>query len=521
MDEKEKAIRKKLRDDFRHYALKCLKIRSKSGEIKPFTLNTAQSYFHDQVEHQLLSTGKVRVITVKGRQMGLSTYTEGRFYWRVTHRFGVRAFILTHDSDATNNLFEMAQRYHEHCPLAVRPTVDASNAKELIFSGLDSGYKIGTAGNKGVGRSSTIQLLHGSEVAFWPNAAEHAKGIMQAVPNEKGTEIFLESTANGVGNYFHEQWQLAEAGQSDFLPIFVPWYWQSEYQKSIQEPLELDDQEQEYKSLYGLTDEQLNWRRYKIVELSVGGLDGAKAFSQEYPNTAVDAFQGTGEDSFINPDLVMRCRLSNVEAYGPLIVGVDPARFGNDRTAIIRRRGRVAYKLESYIKKDTMEVVGIIHRIIKDENPDRVCIDIGGLGAGIYDRLVELGYKDIVVAVNGGSVPLDQNRYINKRAEMWGLTKEWMIDQPCQIPDDDALHADLCGIRYKFDSKTRLVMEKKEEMKKRGIRSPDCADALCVTFCLPDSATAATKKKQDQQVAKDVMSTFKHIDRLKKAAYKK
>src|SRR5574338_49613 len=207
MDADTKRIRKRLRDDFVHFARNCLKIRSKSGDISPFILNKSQLYIHETVENQLRSTGKVRAIILKGRQQGCSTYVEGRYYWRVIHRFGIRAFILTHDNDATNNLFEMAQRYHEHCPLIIRPDILASNAKELVFNGLDSGYKLGTAGNKAVGRSSTIQFLHGSEVAFWRNAAEHAKGILQAVPNEKGTEIILESTANGVGNYFYEQWQ--------------------------------------------------------------------------------------------------------------------------------------------------------------------------------------------------------------------------------------------------------------------------------------------------------------------------
>src|SRR5271166_1605285 len=126
MDDEERRIRRKLRDNFPHYANKCLKIRSKSGEIKPFILNQAQQYIHDKVEEQKRETNKVRAIIVKGRQQGCSTYIEGRFYWLVTHHFGMRAFILTHDIEATNNLFEMAQRYHEHCPRVVRPSVDTS-----------------------------------------------------------------------------------------------------------------------------------------------------------------------------------------------------------------------------------------------------------------------------------------------------------------------------------------------------------------------------------------------------------
>src|SRR5262249_59464457 len=96
----------------------------------------------------------------------------------------------------------------------------------------DSGYKVGTAGTKAVGRSSTIQLFHGSEVAFWPFADTHAAGVMQAVPNEKDTEIILESTANGIGNFFHQTWRNAEAGKNDYIAIFVPWYWSEEYRRA-------------------------------------------------------------------------------------------------------------------------------------------------------------------------------------------------------------------------------------------------------------------------------------------------
>ena len=98
----------------------------------------------------------------------------------------------------------MINRYHEHCPVFVKPATGAANAKELFFDKLDSGYKIGTAGTKGVGRSSTLQLFHGSEVAFWPNAESHAAGVLREVPHMPGTEVLPESTANGLGNYFHQ-----------------------------------------------------------------------------------------------------------------------------------------------------------------------------------------------------------------------------------------------------------------------------------------------------------------------------
>ena len=104
----------------------------------------------------------MRAIILKGRQQGVSTYVEGRFYWQTTHRKGVRAFILTHEADSTSALFEMVERYHESAPRFVKPSTGASNQKELSFDELDSGYKVGTAGNKsvaGVQRCSIFMAL--------------------------------------------------------------------------------------------------------------------------------------------------------------------------------------------------------------------------------------------------------------------------------------------------------------------------------------------------------------------------
>ncbi len=213
----------------------------------------------------------------------------------------------------------------------------------------------------------------------------------------------------------------------------------------------------------------------------------------------------------------MRARCATAERFGKLVLGVDPARFGDDRTGIIRRQGRVAFGLESYIKKDTMEVVGIVHSIIINENPDKVFIDIGGLGAGIYDRLLELGHKSIVVAVNAGSTPLNQRIYYNKRAEMWGELHKWLSEGGVQIPDDNALHADICNIHYKIDSNSRLVMEQKAEMKKRGIRSPDCADALCLTFAYPTSALLDANTHQ--KIAAKIMQNNKNLTKAKETLY--
>ena len=359
LDSSGRAKVERMMDDFPFYAQYCLSIRPKSGEMKSFHLNKAQRYIHERLEAQKAETGKIRALILKGRQQGCSTYVEGRFYWRVTNTKGARAFILTHEQEATNNLFEMVERYHKNCPAA--PVTGASNAKELSFPSMDSGYRVGTAGTKGVGRSGTVQLFHGSEVAFWPHAETHAAGVMQSVPNDPGTEVIQESTANGLGNYFHTQWQKAETGDSEFIAVFVPWFWQDEYSLTVP-GFNTTPEEAEYGSAYNLTVNQLAWRRNKIDELGSEWL-----FKQEYPANPSEAFQVSGTDRYIEPEAVLKARKNTVQEYGPLIVGVDPARFGDDRTSIIRRRTRKCFGLQSYSKKDTMEVTGLVVKIIEEE----------------------------------------------------------------------------------------------------------------------------------------------------------
>lgn len=483
--------RERLASDLEFYARNCLKIRAKSGKVETFRFNKAQQFIHARLEEQKAQTGRVRALILKGRQQGCSTYVGARYYHATTWAKGRRTFILTHEDAATQNLFEMVNRYHEHCPVFVRPSTGAANAKELFFDQLDSGYKVGTAGTKGVGRSSTIQLFHGSEVAFWPHAETHAAGVLQAVPDADGTEVILESTANGVGNLFHQKWSDAERGVGDFIAIFVPWFWQPEYRKPLPEGFALDGEEQEYAELYGLDLEQMAWRRNKIAELKDPAL-----FKQEYPATAAEAFQMSGHDSFIKPAAVAKARKAECEPSGPLVIGFDPCRYGDDSGAMAHRRGRKVLKVEKRQKLSTMESAGWAKQVIDAEKPVRMFIDVGGLGAGIYDRLVEMGYGAVVRAVNFGGSPLeppkfdDEGREIpgpsNRRAEMWMASRDWLdAEGGADIPDLDSLQADACGPGYKYDSYSRLVLEKKEDMRRRGVRSPDEWDAVALTFAEP------------------------------------
>lgn len=493
LSERERAVRQRLKDDFEHYATKCLRIRTKGGSVEPLSLNRAQLFLHERLEDQRQRTGKVRALVLKGRQQGISTYIGGRYYWRVTHSRGVRVFILTHEQEATNNLFGMVERYHEHCPALVRPTTGAANAKELSFSRLDSGYAVGTAGAKAVGRSQTVQLFHGSEVAFWPNASTHFAGVVQAIPDLPGTEIVLESTANGMGGEFHERWQRAEAGIGDYEAIFIPWFWQEEYRRAVPADFRLDEEEHEFMALHGLDLEQMVWRRAKIAELKDPLL-----FKQEYPTTAAEAFQLTGHDSFIKPEPVLRARKNECEGIGPLVIGVDPARFGDDRFAIAWRRGRKLIKVETKTKLDNVAGANWVKQVIDADRPSRAFIDVGGVGAGVVDILNSWGgvYKERTRAINFGGAPQEPERILpdgtkhagpkNRRSEMWERSRDWLNDPAgADIPDVDSLQTDACGPSYTYDVNQRLVLESKEHMRARDVRSPDEWDAVVLTFAEP------------------------------------
>ena len=490
LHKKELAIRQKLKDDFSHYAKKCLKIRTKRDGLKPFVLNRAQRFLHEEAEKQLRERGYVRIITLKGRQQGCSTDIAGRFYWKVTHNKGAQAYILTHEIKATDNLFDMTVRYHKNMPSIVKPSTDKDSGKELHFDQLDSGYTVGTAGAKETGRSQTIQFFHGSEVAFWPKAETHARGVMQAIPIETG-EVWLESTSDGDGNYFANIWKDAVLGNNDFVPVFIPWLWQEEYVVSVDSEFIIADDEQEFCDIaleqhdIVVSKEQLNFRRKKISELG-----GQEAFDREYPLTAEAAFSTNGVSQLIPSDKIRSALTSKLLSppVGASILGVDVARYGDDRSVWTHRIGRYMKVLKVVKKASLTEVTGITKMILESWNYHACFIDMG-MGAGVVDSLHEMGFNN-VEGVNFGGEPYNKDKYPNKRNEMFGEFLEWLNDEPAVIEtsDDKELNAILMeatSLRYKFDSKGRKVVESKDDMKKRTRFSNDITDSMALTFARP------------------------------------
>ena len=194
-------------------------------------------------------------------------------------------------------------------------------------------------------------------------------------------------------------------------------------------------------------------------------------------------FPSEGDDQFISVGVVDEAmgRPRHKDDTAPVVIGVDPARFGSDATVIAVRQGRDIIDIKRLRGADTMEVAGHVITAIEEYNPAMTVIDEGGLGAGVVDRLKEQRYQ--IRGVNFGNKAQKQIMYGNKRAEMWGAMRDWL--KTAHLPADRFLKADLIGPRLKPDSKGAIFLESKKDMKARGLASPDAADAIAVTFAYP------------------------------------
>lgn len=324
---REEKLLLKIERDAKFYIENFLKIRDKRSNLIPFKLNHAQNIVLDKIRECEREKKLKRFIVLKARQMGLSTLFEGVIFHDTSTKNFKNSLIIAHEEPASQNLFNMSKLFYEYLPDVIRPMKKYSNGKILSFEnpetndddriknpGLKSKITIATAGAGEVGRSATIHNLHASEVAFFPEAKKTMLGLLQSIPDEMSTFVALESTANGVGDWFHDMWQKATKGENEFIPIFLPWHidpnytrpFRSEYEKeqfiSEVEATHIDNNgrvvqtyEKQIMDKHELTYEQLNWRRYTIANKCQGD---EELFMQEYPSTPEEAFISTGRPRF-------------------------------------------------------------------------------------------------------------------------------------------------------------------------------------------------------------------------------
>ena len=300
--EKEKRIKlSEYKDDFAKFAEDQIKIVTKDATqgFVPFKLNQAQQYITDQLAKQLKETGKVRAIILKARQQGISTYCAGRVFWKTYFAQHTRSVVMAHDSATSDALFTMSKSLIQNMQGDLKPAEERSNAKEIIIKSpayrdkeAKGSYRLYTAGSPEAGRGTTPTIAHLSEVAFWQHDEKILAGLFQGISQADQTEVILESTANGAQGEFYRLWKGAVAGENEYLPIFLPWFWTDEYRRNAPEGMELTSEEEVLQTKYDLDLDQLYWRRLKIAE------SGELKFKQEYPSSAEEAFVVSGSNVF-------------------------------------------------------------------------------------------------------------------------------------------------------------------------------------------------------------------------------
>lgn len=204
--------------------------------------------------------------------------------------------------------------------------------------------------------------------------------------------------------------------------------------------------------------------------------------SNAYRIRVLGEFAVADDDTLIASEIVDSAMTRDVSGteHDVMVYGVDVARFGSDRSALCKRRGNVVIEVKSWGGLDLMQLVGAIVNEANIDRPDEICVDTIGLGSGVADRLREMGYnvRDVNVAETSAMNP-NANRL---RDELWLSVRDWLSTRGVKIPNDASLRHELVAPRYTFTSTGKIVVESKDLMRKRGMRSPDLADALCLTF---------------------------------------
>lgn len=308
-------------DPIKLFDLEYLKIEVKNPDgregVQKFILNQGQKMLLNKIIELRKQRKPIRIWLLKARQIGYSTFCQALIYMLTRYNPNRTSLVMADDESKSNNLFRKTKLYHEHlCKDEPHLGVDLvkSNEKKLEFEGMQSQIRIGTGNNPEQARSFTYHYVHLSEVAFMDKFKDILKGLLQSVPKYWDTFIIGETTANGM-NDFHKEWLRAKTGKTDWIPFFVPWYVMEEYTKSLEETggklydieegaikfkadFNLSDfyrEEKEIKAKYNLTDGQLNWRRYMIVNDCLGDM---RTFRQEYPITDEEAFCMSGDQFF-------------------------------------------------------------------------------------------------------------------------------------------------------------------------------------------------------------------------------
>ena len=406
-----------------------------------------------------LATGERKMSVRSGHGTGKSTTASWAMLWFVLLRFPNKVVVTAPTSGQLfDALFAELKRWINELPdqLKVLLTVKADRV-ELTAASSEAFISARTS------RAETPEALAGVHSENVLLVVDEASGVPEKVfeaaagsmSGHAATTILMSNPTRSSGTFFESQTRMASS-------------WWTRRWSCVDSPLVSEEFVDEMRARYG---EESNAFRIRVLG--------------EFPMADDDTIIPFHlADSAIKRDI-------EVTPDAKPIWGLDVARFGADKTALCKRYGNVVTEISSWQGLDLMQTVGRVmaeyEGLSPSMRPSEILVDSIGVGGGVVDRLRELGAP--VRGINVGEAPAMGNTYMNLRAELWFKTKGWLEDRSCKIPNDDQLLAELTSIRYAFTPSGKMKAESKDDMRKRGLKSPDLADALCLTMA-SDAATA-------------------------------
>jgi len=405
---------------------------------------------------QEIAVGTRRLTVKSGHGVGKSSCAAAIIIWFLTTRYPAKVVVTAPTaSQLFDALFAEVKRRHKQMPPAIGDLFETTSDRMVLKSNPSAVFCACKTASKE--RPESLAGVHVEMPGAVLLIADEASGIPETIfesgsgsmSGHNATTLLLGNPIRNSGFFYRTHTDLSHD-------------WWTKTVSCKDNPLVSDDFIRDMADRYG--------------EESAG-----------FYSRVLGEFPPSDEDTYIPLDLINASLTRDVEGspVAPVIWGVDVSRSGRDRSALAKRKGNALIEpIKTWRNKDTMELSGIIlneyETTMIQDRPQTICIDVIGIGAGVVDRCLELDLPTRGINVAESASLTD--KYMRQRDELWGRAREWFEAKECKLPDDPSLVHELATPRFTFTSSGKIKIESKDEMRKRGIRSPDLADAFCLTF---------------------------------------
>jgi len=409
---------------------------------------------------EAIASGERKISIRSGHGTGKSTAASWAMLWYFLMHYPNKVVVTAPTSSQLfDALFAELKRWINELPESLQSVLNVKSDRVEHMSAQSEMFI-----SARTSRAETPEALAGVHSEHVMLVVDEASGVPEQVfeaaagsmSGHSATTIMLSNPTRSSGTFFESQTRLSDS-------------WWTRRWSCVDSPLVSDEFVQEMRERYG---EESNAYRIRVLG--------------EFPLA--------DDDTIIPYHLIENATHRDVqidEEHTSVVWGLDVARFGTDKTALCKRQGPVVSEIMAWQGLDLMQTVGRVvaeyEALPPSRQPTQILVDSIGVGSGVVDRLRELGLP--VRGVNVAEAPSMGDTYLNLRSELWFKTKAWLEDRSCKLPKNDKLIAELSSIRYSFTSSGKMKAESKDEMRKRGLTSPDLADALCLTMA-SDAATA-------------------------------